>query len=189
MRAPRHCYVWAMRSVYLVFSTSLSAASRSRVLARAGHAALQKAGVEAELIDVRTLGLPMCDGGAAYGHPAVGPLAEKIRTARGVLLCFPVYNYDCGAAAKNLIELTGKAWENQVVGLACAAGGSSSYMSPMGLANSLMLDFRCVIVPRFVYTTGAAFSGEQISDAEVARRVESLAAELARIGGRLRGGA
>ena len=25
----------------------------------------------------------------------------------------------------------------------------------MGLANSLMLDFRCWIVPRFVYVTGA----------------------------------
>ena len=30
------------------------------------------------------------------------------------------------AAAKNLIELTGKAWEDKIVGFACAAGANSS---------------------------------------------------------------
>ena len=34
----------------------------------------------------------------------------------------------------------------------------SSYMSVMAYANSLMLDFRCVIIPRFVYATGSAFA-------------------------------
>jgi FMN reductase len=38
---------------------------------------------------------------------------------------------------------------NKVVGFLCAAGGKSSYMSVMRLANSLMLDFRCLIIPHF----------------------------------------
>ncbi len=56
-----------------------------------------------------------------------------------------------------MIELAGSAWEDKIVGFLCAAGGMSSYMSVMAYANSLMLDFRCVIIPRFVYATGDIF--------------------------------
>jgi FMN reductase len=44
----------------------------------------------------------------------------------------------------------------------------------MPLANSLMLDFRCVIVPRFVYATGAAFTDSRLSDPKIAERVAEL---------------
>jgi FMN reductase len=57
----------------------------------------------------------------------------------------------------------------------------SSYMSIMMLANSLMLDFRSVIVPRFVYATGAAFSGEKIVDQKVLERVAQCARATAHL--------
>jgi hypothetical protein len=72
------------------------------------------------------------------------------------------------------------------VGFACTAGGASSYMSIMALANSLMLDFRCVIVPRFVYATERDFTGETISNPAVAERTAALARELARMSAALR---
>ena len=90
------------------------------------------------------------------------------------------------AAVKNLIELTGDAWENKVVGFLCAAGGMNSYMSVMSLANSLMLDFRSLIVPRFVYATGEAFADDGITDAEVIRRVAELARTTAQLAGALK---
>ena len=46
--------------------------------------------------------------------------------------------------------MAGRAFTGKPVGFVCAAGGRSSYMAVLGLANSLMLDFRCLIVPRFV---------------------------------------
>ena len=49
--------------------------------------------------------------------------AELVAAARCVLLAAPVYNYDVNAAAKNLVELTGRAWEGKVVGLLLSAGG------------------------------------------------------------------
>jgi FMN reductase len=61
----------------------------------------------------------------------------------------------------------------------------SSFMSVMSLANSLMLDFRSVIVPRFVYATGEAFAGGRIASREVADRVAELARATARLGGLL----
>src|SRR4051812_30939474 len=97
-------------------------------------------GSDAEHIDLRQFPLPLCDGDAAYSDPNVNILGAKITAARVILVSVPIYNYDANAAVKNLVELTGSAWEEKIVGFACAAGGQSSYMSIMALANSLMLD-------------------------------------------------
>jgi FMN reductase len=63
----------------------------------------------------------------------------------------------------------------------------NSYMSVMAFANSLMLDFRSVIIPRFVYATGRAFEDEELKDEKVGERIAELAAELIRFTGALRG--
>ena len=62
-----------------------------------------------------------------------------------------------------------------------AAGGQGSYMSAMGLANSLMLDFRCLIVPRFIYATGESFEGEQLADESIQERVQILVEDTLRL--------
>jgi len=53
-------------------------------------------------------------------------------------------------------------------------------MSVMAYANSLMLDFRCVILPRFVFATGDAFDGDKITDKKISERIEKIADELVR---------
>jgi len=172
---------------YLTISCSLHPESRSRVLARAAFQRLQALGVQSTYIDLRELELPQCDGNDCYNHPAVASVTAQIRSAKGVLLAVPIYNYDAGATAKNLIELTGDAWTGKVVGFACAAGGDGSYMAVMGLANSLMLDFRAVVVPRFVYTDCEAFDGDTISAVTIKKRVDDLAETLVRFGAALTG--
>ena len=128
----------ASRLSVLVVSCSLNAASRSHRLACAARTALRTLDVDAELIDLREWELPFCDGGGSYEHPSVAPLAGRIERAAAVLVASPVYNYDLNAAAKNLVEMTGAAWSEKPVGFLCTAGARSSYMSPIGLANSLM---------------------------------------------------
>ena len=134
-----------------------------------------------EHLDLREFPLPLCDGEAAYSDPNVDKLSAKITAARVILLAVPIYNYDANAAAKNLVELTGSAWEDKIVGFACAAGGHSSYMSVMSLANSLMLDFRCVILPRFVYATGDDFTDGQLTSKKLAQRLHQLADSARRL--------
>ena len=165
----------------LVVSASLNPNSRSRILAAAAAERVHEAGEEVETLDLLDSPLPPCDGVSAYDHPHAIRAGELVRAAAGVLLAAPVYNFDVNAAAKNLVELTGRAWTGKTVGLLLAAGGHGSYMSGMGLANSLMLDFRCLIVPRFVYATGDAFEGTRLADEEVERRVHQLADEIVRI--------
>ena len=108
-------------------------------------------------------------------------LGKLIERADAIFVASPVYNYDVNAALKNSVELTGKKWTGKVVAMMLAAGGSGSYMSAMGLANSLMLDFRCHIVPRFVYATGESFEGNDLADEEIQSRVELLVSETLKL--------
>lgn len=161
----------------LLISGSLNPGSRSRILVRAIGEAFAQMGVEAQFVDLRDYPLPMCDGDAAYDDPNVARLSAMLEKADAVLLGVPVYTYTMNAALKNLVELTGSAWENKVVGFLCAAGGRSSYMSVMGFANSLMLDFRCLIVPRFIYAVKGDFAGEAVANADITTRIYQLAEE------------
>ena len=172
---------------HLVISTSGNPDSNSRRMGREAFKHLEKAGVACEWLDISEIDVPLCDADECYVEPGAKQLNEKIMWADGILIATPVYNYDVSATAKNMVELTGKSWEDKVVGFLCAAGGMSSYMSVMSFANSLMLDFRSVIIPRFVYATGRAFEGDQLVDAQIAARVEQLAADLIRFTRALRG--
>jgi FMN reductase len=172
---------------YLVVSTSGNSDSNSRRLGRIAFRHLEKAKVPCEWLDISELDLPLCDADACYTKPGSQTVSKAIEAADGILLATPVYNYDVSAAAKNLVELTGSAWEDKVVGFLCAAGGMNSYMSVMAFANSLMLDFRSVIIPRFVYATGRAFEGDDLKDKEVGERIAELAKELVRFTEGLKG--
>jgi len=172
--------------MHLILSSSLHPTSRSRILAREVAKRLTDDKRSVELFDLSMRVLPPCDGATAYGHEEVIALAELIKSADSIFIASPVYNYDVNAAAKNAIELTGKAWTGKVVSLMLAAGGQGSYMSAMGVANSLMLDFRCLIVPRFVYATGECFEGDALADEDIVRRVDQLIIESLRISDALR---
>src|SRR5437667_2157592 len=152
---------------HLVISTSGNPDSNSRRMGRAAFAHLKKKKVDFDWIDIREMDLPLCDADKCYGLPGSKKLSAAIEAAGGILVAAPVYNYDVSASAKNMIELTGSAWEDKIVGFLCAAGGMSSYMSVMAYANSLMLDFRCVILPRFVYATGDSFDDDKLLDPKI----------------------
>ena len=166
-------------------SGSLNPESLSRQMAQHAEKALRALGADVDFIDLQEINLPMCDGDSAYSDPEVERTRSRIESVKGILIAAPVYNFYLNAAVKNLIELTGSAWEDKAVGFLNAAGGYSSYMSAMSIANSLMLDFRCVVVPRFVYAVGSAFRNGAISDGKVAERINELASELVRFASRL----
>jgi len=176
-----------MEPQFLVISTSGNSESNSRIMGRVAFQHLQKRGANSEWIDISALDLPLCDADKCYLNPAAQKLKKTIAAADGMIVAAPVYNFDVSAAAKNMIELTGDAWEDKIVGFLCAAGGMSSYMSVMAYANSLMLDFRTVIIPRFAYATGDAFDGDRMVDKKIEKRVEQVADEVIRFTRALRG--
>ncbi len=142
-----------------IVATSLDASSKSQLLARHAAKVLEERGVSHTLLDLRD----------------TPELAAPLKQATHVIFAVPVYNFDVNAAAKQVIEDHGGALEGKTVGFLCQAGGQRSYMSVLGFANSLMLDFRCWIVPRFVYATSNDFEeGEQLGETIRGRITELL---------------
>jgi NAD(P)H-dependent FMN reductase len=165
----------------LVVSSSLRAESNSRIMAREAHRILSADGTPASLLDLRDHPLPLCDAGDSFGHAHSILVKGLLEEATGVIVATPIYNYDANAAVKNLVEMTCGAWDNKVVGFLCAAGGMGSYMSIMPFANSLMLDFRSVIVPRFAYAVDGAFKDGAICDPAITQRIADVSRYTARL--------
>lgn len=149
---------------FALVSCSLDPASRSRVLAGLAAEKLRSAGHEVDLIDLRDHLLPLFDNASAHEHPSVASLNKAIDVADGVLIAAPIYNWSLGGAAKTFLEITGSTdairqtpWFDKVVTFLCAGGLPHSYMAHLNLANSMMLDFKCVINPYHVYVTERDF--------------------------------
>jgi len=160
----------------VILSCSLNPHSRSHKLALAAESFLRTRELAAELIDLNDYALPLCGAAGSFDHPSAKTLLTKIEAAASILISSPIYNYDLNAVAKNVMELTGAGWKEKPVGFLCTAGGQASYMSPVGFANSLMFDFRCHVIPRFVYCTKVDFTDDGDLGPELTDRVHQLAA-------------
>ena len=134
-----------------------------------------------EFFDLQDNPLPMCDGDECYDLPEVLEFREKVKNADGIIMVTPVYNFSVSSGAKNVVELGGSMLYDKIFGFMCAAGGRNGYMSVMSLANSLMLDFRCYILPKFVYATKHDFEDGKITNNDIKERMEELGKELIRV--------
>ena len=142
---------------------------------------LQKKIDDVEFFDLQKNPLPMCDGDECYDLPEVLAFREKVENAEGIVMAIPVYNFNVSSGAKNVVELGGRMLYDKTFGFICAAGAKSSYMSVMSLANSLMIDFRCYIIPKFVYATKHDFENNKIINSDIEERIEELGKELIRV--------
>ena len=136
---------------------------------------------EVKFFDLQETPLPMCDGDKCYDLPEVLDFREKIKEADGIIMSIPVYNFNVSSGAKNIVELGGRMLYDKTFGFMCAAGGRNSYMSVMSLANSLMLDFRCYIIPKFVFATKNDFEEDKIVNSDTKSRIKELGSELIRV--------
>ena len=163
-----------------VINTNLAPGGKSVYLADTVSAFLVEGGHEATVFHLADLALPPCDGYLCYKDEKTISLAAELAGAEAILLVSPVYNYDLNSAAKNLIELTGSSWEGKAVGLVCLAGADRSYLSPLAFMNSLSVDYRCLVSPRYVYVTRADFEGGGVlpEGSGILKRLLFLAKEL-----------
>ena len=156
--------------MHLVISCSLNDNSKSRKMA---EYACKQYSDNSKFINLKDMQIPFCDGNKCYDDKNVKKLKEDIANSNSIIIASPVYNYDLNAVAKNLIELTGRSWTDKIVGFILAAGGKGSYMSPLSFMNSLMIDFRCLIIPRFVYADGSLFNELDMKE-ELKERLNEL---------------
>ena len=165
----------------LIIGTSLNETSKSQILAQKFEVRLREQDFSCQRIDLRSVDLPFAGRNDSWSSVFVEDLAESVKRSSHIVFATPIYCYDVNAAAKTVIELAGKAFTKKVVSFICSAGGNSSYMSVMGLANHLMLDFRSVIVPRFLYVTSSDWDAEGNPSTEIERRMDVLIQDMAGI--------
>lgn len=156
----------------LVVSTALRPGNKTATAARFVADRLTADGATVDLVDLACEPLPACDGATCYADERVIAMTKRVEAADLIAVCFPVYNYQPNAAAKNFVELTNAAWKDKVVTFVANAGGDRSFLAPLPLATALMVDHRCVIVPQFLYLPPAAF------DAAGAIALDPLASEV-----------
>jgi len=161
-----------------IVSTSLSAESRSRILCRHASAFAHQKGIDGALIDLQDYRvLPY----GMDGSVGLEEIEAELNDADGIIIGFPLYTFNMNSTLKALMERCGSCFEEKLVGVMCAAGGRSSYMSIMSIAQSLMLDFRTWVVPRHVYAIKGDFADGRIANDEICLRVEELVKTVFRV--------
>lgn len=167
----------------VVLNAGLAPTGLTRVLTLAALDRIQHHGGAGEHLDVQS------DRVLPYGEEGSDG-ADRIRDgldrAEGVIICFPVYNFNMNATLKAVIEHCGPALTGKVVGIMATAGGRFGYMSVLSVVQSLMFDLRAWIVPRQVYAVTEDFAGGQIVSDDIRRRVDQLAHDTTDMARRLR---
>lgn len=85
-------------------------------------------GAEIEVLDLREMKLPFCDGGSEYpGYPDVEILRSKVKNADGLILATPEYHGSVSGVLKNALDLMSfEHLSGKVTGLISVLGGQSN---------------------------------------------------------------
>jgi NAD(P)H-dependent FMN reductase len=131
--------------------------------------------VETDLIDLRSLELPVFDADAdAAGDAEV--LRRRVRAADSVVLGSPVYHGSFSSPLKNALDYCGfDEFENTTVGLLCVAGGSFP-TTTLDHLRSVCRALNAWVLPHQVAIPRArdSFVDGDLDDEAVAERVETL---------------
>jgi FMN reductase len=185
---------------FTVIATSLDPESRSAWLCALAARQLAAQGHDVTHLDLRAAPLPPFDNvqgpGGCYDHPNTARYHRAIAEADGVLLGVPVYTWGLGSGARTLVELTGStdaqrglhgAWFDKPVTFLVSGGLDHGYLSHGAFAFGLMVDFRCVVNPHFVYATSAHWDAPQVPGPWLAERLERTVRRAADLAARLQG--
>jgi FMN reductase len=169
---------------------SLARVSRSRAALQAALAGAERAGADVELLDIRSLGLPMYDPDDDEPTEAAARLVEASYAADGMLWSSPMYQGTISGAFKNALDwlhlLGGRDpayLHDKVIGLISAAGGTQGLQAINTMEFSVR-SLRGWAVPYVVPVAAAArvFDAEgRIHDEGVARQLEMLGREVVRV--------
>lgn len=85
-------------------------------------------GAEVEVLDLRSLNLPFCDGGSDYpDYPDVERLRQAVKQADGIILVTPEYHGSVSGVLKNALDLMGfDEFTDKVTGCISILGGQSN---------------------------------------------------------------
>jgi FMN reductase len=139
-------------------------------------------GAITEILDLREMDLPFCDGGSEYpGYPDVEILREKVKAADGLILATPEYHGSVSGVLKNALDLMSfEHLSGKVAGLISVLGGQSN----SNALNDLRIIVRWVhgwVIPEQIAIGQAwqAFSPSgELKDSKLGERFDRFAQSL-----------
>ncbi|WP_422661938.1 NADPH-dependent FMN reductase [Pannus brasiliensis] len=142
----------------------------------------RKLGAEVELLDLRQLSLPFCDGGDEYpDYPDVEKLRHAVRSADGLILATPEYHGSVSGVLKNALDLLSfEHLSGKVAGTISVLGGQSNNNA----LNDLRVILRWVhawVIPEQVAIGQAwkAFDNDgKLIDEKLSERLDTFARSL-----------
>ena len=139
-------------------------------------------GAEVEILDLREMTLPFCDGSSDYpDYPDVEVLREKVKAADGLILATPEYHGSVSGVLKNALDLMSfEHISGKVAGLISVLGGQSN----SNALNDLRIIVRWVhgwVIPEQIAVGQAwqAFDSEgKVKDEKLSQRFDGFAKSL-----------
>ena len=167
-----------MSSIVLV-SSSLNPQSRSAILIHQAAKVLQSQGWDSEVIDLREVLLPFCDGRKLEEYPQdLIPLQKKLLAAKGLVFGVPVYCYSLSGGLKNFIDLFSRSCAEKPFGVCAAAGSPWSYLAIADLFRIMNFESKAIGIQPTVMATPQDFTEDQISNPELEARLETMVQAL-----------
>ncbi|MBD1871677.1 NAD(P)H-dependent oxidoreductase [Cyanobacteria bacterium FACHB-471] len=171
---------------------SLRSDSYSQQALKVAAERVRALGAEVEVLDLRQLNLPFCDGGSEYpDYPDVERLRKAVLEADGIILVTPEYHGSLSGVLKNALDLMGfEHFSGKVTGLMSVLGGQSN--------SNALNDMRTITrwvhawtIPEQVAIGQAwkAFDEEgNLQDENLSKRLDAFAQSLVENTQKLRGG-
>ena len=139
-------------------------------------------GAEVEILDLRQMNLPFCDGGDDYpDYPDVEKLRNTVKAADGLILATPEYHGGVSGVIKNALDLMSfEHLSDKVTGLISVLGGQSN----SNALNDLRIIIRWVhgwVIPEQIAVGQAwkAFNEEgKVLDSKLSERFDQFAQSL-----------
>ena len=147
-------------------------------MAKLCEGSLATKGIITDFISLKERRLDAFDAHSVYDSKNYRELTDLVAAAQGLVLASPIYNWGFSSELKKFIEYVGSTDDarttplfDKTISLVGAAGLPHSYMAFGSLANSLMMDFKCIINPYMIYVHNRHWEGEILVN-EASERVE-----------------
>lgn len=146
----------------------------SRTAVAVAEVALQLAErkIDHEIIDLRTIEMPFCDGRdlQKYPQPVLDAYA-RLEKANGYVVGMPVYQYSIAGPLKNFLDIALDAMQGKVTGIVCNSGGARSYLAAADLMKCLSFEGDVTTVQPIVHTTKEDFRDGKLTNVDLRPRM------------------
>jgi FMN reductase len=148
-------------------------------------------GVEVEILDLRQMNLPFCDGGDDYqDYPDVEKLYETVKAADGLILATPEYHGSVSGVLKNALDLMSfEHLDGKVTGLISVLGGQSN-SNALNDLRTIMRWVHAWVIPEQI-AIGQAWNQfdetGKLQDEKLAKRFDNFAESLVENTRKIRG--